>query len=327
MPDPQSLPQSPRVSFIIPAYNVPAPLLLECLSGVLSLGAGEVIVVDDGSDTPVDTVLPYATKQAIRLLRQPHSGQSVARNTGIEAARGVYIQFVDADDRLNCDDYRRVIAMLHQENPDVLVFGHTVRREDGRESRPGRWTDGTGSGMRRYSGPSYVAGHNLRAAPWGYVFLRQMLFPHGIHGHLRFTPGITTEDEEFTPLLFLRAERLCVLGARAYSYRQHRGSLVHDQSQQARRLADTLRVIARLQRHAGQLSVADERRGRALTRRVDQLSMDYLYNTWRYTHDMSRLRDAAGSLRQLGLFPLPRRRHTWKYWLFALFTRLLVRPQ
>jgi glycosyltransferase involved in cell wall biosynthesis len=86
------------ISVIIPAYNY-ARYLAEAIDSVLAqtYPVLEVIVVDDGStdDTP-GVLAAYANR--IRAIRQQNLGVSAARNTGISAARGEYVAFLDADD-------------------------------------------------------------------------------------------------------------------------------------------------------------------------------------------------------------------------------------
>ena len=86
------------VSVIIPAFNV-EDLVSRALDSVLeqTLQPSEIIVVDDGStDGTPQRVKDYGN--SVRYIRQKNSGPSVARNTGISAAAGDWIAFLDADD-------------------------------------------------------------------------------------------------------------------------------------------------------------------------------------------------------------------------------------
>lgn len=86
------------VSVVIPAYNA-AKLLPETLEGALSQSHEncEIILVDDGStDDTAAVVAPYL--QRIRFIQRDHAGIGPTRNAGIEAAKGDYIAFLDADD-------------------------------------------------------------------------------------------------------------------------------------------------------------------------------------------------------------------------------------
>ena len=88
----------PRVSVVIPAFNA-APYIQEAVESVLqqTMENVEIIVVDDGStDNTCDVLAPY--RDLIHYFYQPNGGVSSARNRGIQAARGDFVVFLDADD-------------------------------------------------------------------------------------------------------------------------------------------------------------------------------------------------------------------------------------
>jgi glycosyltransferase involved in cell wall biosynthesis len=87
-----------KISTIIPAYNAEKHIV-RAIDSVLAQTrpADEIIVIDDGStDNTAGIVRSYGDK--VKLIQQPNAGASVARNTGIEAAAGDWIAFLDADD-------------------------------------------------------------------------------------------------------------------------------------------------------------------------------------------------------------------------------------
>jgi hypothetical protein len=89
---------SVRFSVIIPAFNA-AATLARAIDSVhaQSWPAHEIIVVDDGSsDGTAEIARQYG--EAVRLIQQPNSGVSVARNAGAAAATGDWLAFLDADD-------------------------------------------------------------------------------------------------------------------------------------------------------------------------------------------------------------------------------------
>lgn len=89
---------TPRFSVIIPALNAAATLARAVESvRAQSWPAHEIIVVDDGStDATAEVALQFG--EMVRLIRQPNSGVSVARNIGAAAATGDWLAFLDADD-------------------------------------------------------------------------------------------------------------------------------------------------------------------------------------------------------------------------------------
>jgi len=112
----------PLVSVIMPAFNS-ARFISQAVQTVLAQTYPhiELIVVDDGSTDETEAVLaPYT--QRIRLIHQVNQGASAARNTGIQAAQGTYITFLDADDLMMPDKIAIQITVL-ETRPDVgLVY-------------------------------------------------------------------------------------------------------------------------------------------------------------------------------------------------------------
>ncbi len=91
---------NPKVSIIVPTYNA-AGYIKAAVDSALSQTYKdcEVIVVDDGSTDKTKKVLePHAASGKIKYVYQSNKGLAGARNTGIRAAKGDYIAFLDADD-------------------------------------------------------------------------------------------------------------------------------------------------------------------------------------------------------------------------------------
>lgn len=107
------------ISLIVPAYNS-EKYLDACVASLLAQTTKEalqIIVVDDGSDTPV-----VVNDPSVLLLRQEHAGQSAARNMGLKHAQGEYIAFVDADDSLEPDWCERHMAAM--QDVDYVQSGY-----------------------------------------------------------------------------------------------------------------------------------------------------------------------------------------------------------
>jgi glycosyltransferase involved in cell wall biosynthesis len=122
----------PIVSVVIPVYNH-AHRVGSAISSVLSQTYGnyEVIVVNDGStDNLAETLLQFT---GIRLINHDANfGRAAARNTGVLAARGEYIAFLDADDQWKPTKLARQIRFL-EENKDISICftGYEMLLPDG----------------------------------------------------------------------------------------------------------------------------------------------------------------------------------------------------
>ena len=111
--------QSYTVSVVIPAYNVET-YIGRAIDSVLAQTRqpDEIIVVDDGStDKTADVIKSYGSK--VHYIHQENGGASVARNTGIEAARSEWIAFLDADDEWLPEKLQLQIEHLKR-NPDLI---------------------------------------------------------------------------------------------------------------------------------------------------------------------------------------------------------------
>ena len=295
----------PIISFIIAYHNEPEAFLQACLESIMALpfekGEAEIIVVDDGS------TLPPTVQDGVKLVRQEQAGLSVARNTGIDHAQGRYIQFVDADDCFIPSAYEAVVDELRNGQTDVVMFRMTTSQQHA--TKKAKANADEVRHIWRGQGSHYLQHHNLRAAACGYAFRHECL------GELRFLPGILHEDELFTPLLFLRANSLVELNVKAYYYRQHDGTITHAKSPKAinKRLNDIHFIIKELQSLDNPL----------LERRIRQLTVDYLQNTWTLTHRLSDLRRRGSELQEEGLMPLPAKRYSPRYFCVSLLSKAL----
>lgn len=291
----------PLVSFIVTTYNLPVTLLDECLNSILSLSLSEeereIILIDDGSErSPIDFL---SKRDDLIYIRQANQGLSVARNNGLQWAKGEYIQFVDGDDYLVTAPYEHCLDFVRYDQPDMVLFHMTANNDP----------DTAFSTPQPVSGCEYLIENNMRAAACGYIFRKEVL------RELKFTPGIYHEDEEFTPQLLLRSKRVFDTNAPAYYYRQRKGSITHNTDKKIidKRLEDILQVIVRLKCLASQSPVESKI---ALERRVAQLTMDYLYQIIVQTQSRQRLDAAIDILQEMELYPLPDRQYTRKYTLF-----------
>jgi glycosyltransferase involved in cell wall biosynthesis len=116
-------------SVVIPTYNRPRQLAA-CLRALAAQRFPrerfEVVVVDDGSPSPLDDLLAEHRPQLqVRLLRQERQGPAAARNAGANAARGAILAFTDDDCRPH-PDWLRVLTLRLSATPTAMVGGQTI---------------------------------------------------------------------------------------------------------------------------------------------------------------------------------------------------------
>lgn len=121
VPPPRPPAESPHVSVVIPAYNC-ANYLPRAIESVLGQDYPhfECIVVDDGSSDDTAAIARSFQPQ-VRVISQSNGGASAARNTGINAANGSLIAFLDADDYWHPSKLRKQVALFERHPALVLV--------------------------------------------------------------------------------------------------------------------------------------------------------------------------------------------------------------
>lgn len=216
---------NPLITVIIPVYN--AEKYLRCgLDSLLAQTCGdwEAVCVDDGSTDGSAAVLEeYARRDSrFRVLRQENSGVSVARNRGIQEARGEWVTFLDADDWLSEDILQALLPHTRRESVDVIGFEAEVKFEDGIEH-----IEGLEQGFRlnrEGEYPSLPENVNYMIGTcWGKVYRRDFLLENAI----TFPLGMRQEDEVFYRCAMGAARNMYLLKRTGYCYYQNAASYMH----------------------------------------------------------------------------------------------------
>jgi glycosyltransferase involved in cell wall biosynthesis len=198
----------PRFSLVVPVYNV-APYLPRCLESLAALdpAADEIIVVDDGSTDDCPRILAdFASRlPQMRVIRQDNGGLSAARNTGLDAARGKYLAFVDSDDFLSQDAYASGLTMMERDQLDMALFNGNYHFE-GRETDYAIYQDVAGTGV--VPGGEWLrqrlnAGRFLHMV-WLHVYRRDFIE----RNRFRFLAPFIHEDVIWTTRALLAAQRV-----------------------------------------------------------------------------------------------------------------------
>lgn len=121
------------VSVIVPIYNAER-YLKSCIDSILSNTYQnlQIILVDDGStDSSAAICDRYAANDnRIIVIHQYNSGIVAARNTGLTTASGSYISFVDADDQIAPEFYKKMVAAMESEEADIATCEYRHKLED-----------------------------------------------------------------------------------------------------------------------------------------------------------------------------------------------------
>ena len=215
-----------RFTVVIPVYNV-APYLTRCVNSVLNNKEKdfEILLVDDGSTDghsgPLCDTLAAENPNRIGVIHQKNCGLGGARNTGIEAARGEYLFFLDGDDTISPD----TLSVLSQavetyRHPDVIAFFLALYPEG----------SDTPTGLQRHSLPKNQVCTLIQCptmlldtpSACARLWRRDLFLKSGI----RYPERLWYEDLYTTENLLLEAKSIVGLEAPLYRYLLRSGSIM-----------------------------------------------------------------------------------------------------
>ena len=224
----QSEQSTPLVSVIVPVYRVEERYLTRCVKSIEAQTYPnlELLLVDDGSPDNAGVFCDSFAKtySNIRVLHKENGGVSSARNAGIDASRGEYIGFVDADDFVSPDFYERMVEFAVKNQLPIAASGYQ------------KVTDEKKVCSQLYSEACIMdrcraleetcRRQTLDVSVCDKIFHRNILSQ--TDRKIRFQRGITVgEDMLFTWQAFLAADRVGFVPVYGYFYYMREGSAMH----------------------------------------------------------------------------------------------------
>ena len=210
-----------KVSIIIPIYNV-ANEIERCLLSVIAQDYKNIELVLVNDCTLDDSFIlakkllkkQRHTKQVLYLEHKYNRGLSAARNTGIDAATGTYLFFLDSDDELGNVSTISHLVEIMKSNPneyDIVFGGYSSINKDGVFDE------------KRYSDTVYESNleireaysfHGILAMAWGKLINKKYVKQNNLY----FKEGIYHEDMLWSYLTYSNASRVCGTSDIVYKY-------------------------------------------------------------------------------------------------------------
>lgn len=214
---------NPLISIIVPTYNV-EKYIRTCIESILAQTYRniEVIIVNDGSTDQSLAVISdlICSHHNIKVINQKNQGLSVARNTGIDAATGKYIAFVDPDDKIKPDFVSSLYQIADKTGADIVRGSF----RDFNGNIPKGW-------VPDFNVPTNYGtivldqflSSNISFVVWSSIYRLDFINSN----HIRFTPGILFEDADFTIRAYMLAKLVATSPEPNYAYRINRpGSIL-----------------------------------------------------------------------------------------------------
>ena len=217
-----------KLSVIVPVYNT-EKYISDCLDSIINqnLREIEIICVNDGStDGSLEILENYASQdERIRIITKKNDGLGAARNTGIEAAQGDYIGFVDSDDFVDSNMFRLLVEAAENTDADVAIGNVYLYYEDSKKTVPYR-------DQKFYQMLNSMGVFRAKDVPeivenigvWDRIYRRQFIEKY----KLRNPEHVIYEDALFSFQTNVLAERMVECSKAAYFYRKNTGSAITD---------------------------------------------------------------------------------------------------
>ena len=304
-----------KLSVIIPYWNPDGnartdALLMRAVRSAQDSRPFEIIVVNDGSPSDPDlTSFPE-----VRYLRREHGMLGATRNTGIEAAKGDVISFLDADDYYYPGTLKPCLEAMEASGADLLGFGHSITANaEGIDSVK---TCCGPSFSSPVTGDEFMRSNNLFGSACQYLISRKLIDA----GALRFKENVYIEDEEFTPRLLFFSRKFIRTEYPVYAYYVHQGTIITTQTQEmtdlkAKHMTAAIESLLSFRNDHS----AEPHQG--LDRKIKTLAIDHLRRTLRRKDWRTALPLQTQDLTRLGLYPLETVGLPLKFRLFGLLYR------
>jgi len=223
----------PKISFIIPVYNV-ASYLPKCLDSVLAqtFADTEVICINDGSTDDSGKILQnYAVKdKRIKVINQSNQGISAARNAGLKIVQSDYVMFVDSDDYIAPNMAEKLYKTMIEENPDVVVCSAECVNQLPKDASPDviEWQSWLQPWFDEYVKPTgiYEVPKTIKdefvSVVWNKLYKASIIKEYKIE----FPLGLIEEDEYWLWAYMLHCKKYAFINERLYYYIQRSGSIM-----------------------------------------------------------------------------------------------------
>lgn len=213
-----------KLSIIIPVYNAER-FLRRCLNSVLNQTYSniEIICVNDGSTDDSSEILKSYEKTCknIFVINQENQGMGASRNNGLRIANGRYVGFVDSDDYIEADMYKRLIENLENNESDISYCGVNVIYE--------AWENFKDNDSKNFKVKildlETVTTDNINkvdAYVWHKVFKKKIIDDYTI----RFPEGVWYEDAAFSWCYLCVSKKISSIESKLYNYVRYPASIM-----------------------------------------------------------------------------------------------------
>ncbi|MFW5980976.1 MAG: glycosyltransferase family 2 protein [bacterium] len=203
-----------KVSVIVPVYNKER-FLEKCIKSILnqSYNSLEIILIDDGStDRSAEICDRYAKLDSrIYVVHKENEGVAEARNTGLNIASSKFVTFVDSDDFIDPEMYKKMVMTALSTDADIVECGYNETNLKGNVLKEYKLDEKTIIGSYNAS-YHYARNENTTNFVWNKLFKRELL------KDIRFPDTIISEDFVFNVKAYYKCKKTVIISDPLYNY-------------------------------------------------------------------------------------------------------------
>jgi CDP-glycerol glycerophosphotransferase len=208
---------APKVSVIIPAYNVEEYLdeTMRCVTNQTLLSF-EAIIIDDGSTDSTKAIAKHHARRDFRfkVISQENAGASVARNKGVKIARGKYIYYLDGDDLITRNAFNALYKSCESNDADMAIHPYVKSKTKFKGAMSPTIAEIFSfpkDGVTVHTNSNILASGNIGGKFVSKKFLLDI--------NLTFIEGMLAEDQPYTAELYCRAKKINIVKLPTYWWR------------------------------------------------------------------------------------------------------------
>lgn len=236
-----------RISFIIPAYNC-EKYIRECIESIIKQDGidsflEEIIIINDGSKDDTENIVKEIAEQdkRVKYIYQENSGAPTARNKGILSAKGDLLVFLDSDDKLSKDYFKKI--NLTENNYDLILGNYDEINENGEFLK----------NCQEYLTKQTITKEKIfelcvnDPKPGSKIYNRKII----IDNKIMFDDLKIGQDTNFLLKYLLFCNNVLLLNEVLYEYRIVNGSISHTYTLKNLKIIDTFEVIKKFYHELG----------------------------------------------------------------------------
>ena len=221
------------VTIIVPVYNV-EKYIYECVDSLIKQTYKniEIILIDDGSKDKSGAICDnYAASDArIKVIHKQNEGLGFARNTGLKAAQGKFVTFIDSDDKADADLVENLVNGIYEANGDTCIGGFKRISANGVIGFEERYDKAVFEGKNVYNnlfarmlGSAPDKHDAIRMSVWNVMYSMDIVRRHNVE--FPSERVFISEDIIWDSEYYKYAKKAIVIDSTAYNYRITPGSL------------------------------------------------------------------------------------------------------